>query len=184
MKTTISLILLTAAVAASAQPYSAANPPLLPDPKLTPGAIFTNVTIEQLTTKGYANVFNGGVRNVPESEKRAVFIEYFGAVPARPGNYEVDHLISLELGGCNSISNLWPQAYNTPFWNAHTKDRVEDRAAALVRQCLQKQGPAAAAALLKQYQTQIAVNWTNLYVKIVGPPPLVSVPILTPHQKP
>jgi hypothetical protein len=27
------------------------------------------------------------------------------------GDYEIDYLISLELGGSNSIKNLWPESY-------------------------------------------------------------------------
>jgi hypothetical protein len=38
----------------------------------------------------------------------------------------VDHLISLELGGSNSIKNLWPQSYRTQPWNAHVKDTLEN----------------------------------------------------------
>ena len=38
----------------------------------------------------------------------------------------MDHLISLELGGSNSIKNLWPQSYETQPWNAHVKDALEN----------------------------------------------------------
>src|ERR1019366_6216507 len=117
------------AFACYGQKYSISNPPLLPDAKMSPGNAFTNVTVEKICTKGYANVLHGGVRNVPESEKRAVFIEYFGSVPPHPGDFEVDHVVSLEIGGDNSISNLWPQSYLTKPWNSHTKDALENRMA-------------------------------------------------------
>lgn len=142
--------------------------PILPDAQLTPGAVFTNVTVEQVCTKGYANVLNGGVRNVPEKVKRQVFTEYFGAVPTNTADYEVDHLISLELGGCNDIKNLWPQSYKTEPWNAHVKDKVEDRMAALLREELKTQGHDAATALMKQFQAEISQNWTNAYQKYVA----------------
>src|SRR5882724_162987 len=87
-----------------------ASDPILPNPALTPGDLMPGATIEQICTKGYANTFNGGVRNVPESLKKKVFIQYFGAVPSHPGDYEIDHLVSLCIGGSNSISNLWPQS--------------------------------------------------------------------------
>lgn len=145
--------------------------PILPNPKLTPGAVFTNVTVEQITQKGYANKLNGGVRNVPESEKKKIFIEYFGAVPAKTSNYEVDHLISLELGGSNDPKNLWPESYLTEPFNAHIKDKVEDRMAALVRRELKKNGHDAATKLLKQFQTEISTNWIAAYHKYVSKTP-------------
>ena len=39
--------------------------------------------------------------------------------------YEVDHLISLELGGSNDGTNLWPQSYCGTN-NAHDKDKLEN----------------------------------------------------------
>ena len=145
--------------------------PIFPDPKLTPGAVFTNVTVEQITQKGYANVFHGGVRHVPDSEKRQIFIEYFGKVPDRPGlHYEVDHLISLELGGSNDPKNLWPETYSGK-WGAKTKDKLENRMAKLVRDELKKNGHDAATKLLKQFQNEIATNWIAAYPKYISPTP-------------
>ena len=145
--------------------------PILPDAKLTPGAVFTNVTVEKITTKGYANVFNGGVRNVPQSEKRQIFFEYFGKVPERPGlHYEVDHLISLELGGSNDSKNLWPETYSGT-WGAKKKDKLENRMAKLVRDELKNHGHDAATALLKQFQNEISTNWIAAYPKYVSPTP-------------
>lgn len=145
--------------------------PVLPDPKLTPGVAMSNVTVEQICSKGYANILNGGVRNVPGSEKRAVFIEYFGKVPFDPGAYEIDHLISLEIGGSNNIKNLWPEAYtnvvNSVNVGAHTKDKLEDRMAALLRADLKANGHDHATALMKQFQSEIATNWISAYKKYV-----------------
>ena len=45
------------------------------------------------------------VRNVPDSVRYAVFAEY-GIDYSLHSNYEVDHLISLELGGSNDIADL------------------------------------------------------------------------------
>jgi hypothetical protein len=61
------------------------------------------------------------VRNVPEWVKRLVYAEY-GTAPSTPGSYEVDHLVPLELGGSNTIANLWPQI--APGY--HEKDQVEN----------------------------------------------------------
>ena len=34
--------------------------------------------------------------------------------------------MSLELGGANTSDNLWPQPYDGE-WNAHDKDRLENK---------------------------------------------------------
>lgn len=97
----------------------------LPDRNLTPGAT-VDVPLQKLCQKGYA----GSVRNVSGAEKAKVYAEYSIEAHA-PGAYEVDHLISLELGGSNEIANLWPQSYSGT-WNAHVKDALEDRLHELV----------------------------------------------------
>ena len=162
MKTFLIVILIAFTFPAIAQP-------VLPDAKLTPGQTMPGVTVEQLCQKGYANVLNGGARNVPESEKREVFIRYFGKVPSNPGAFEIDHVISIELGGANTISNLFPQSYSG-IWNARVKDRLEDWMAAQVRHSLAEDGHATAAAKLALFQKEISSNWTNAYVKYLGQP--------------
>jgi hypothetical protein len=101
-------------------PADQANSPLLPDPKMTPGATLP-VATGDICVSGYSKK----VRNVPNDVKEQVYAEY-GITSHKPGEYEVDHLISLELGGSNSIKNLWPQSYVTQPWNAHVKDKLEN----------------------------------------------------------
>lgn len=140
-----------------------ADDPLLPNPVLTPGATVTN-SVEQITTPGYTKT----VRNVPEKVKKQVFIQYFGFVPKNPGLYEIDHLISLELGGSNSISNLWPQSYITSPFNSHVKDKLENHLAALIRHDLETNGHEHATLLMKEIQQEISTNWTNAYHKYIS----------------
>jgi len=92
----------------------------MPDHACTPGAIFPTVTKDQVCTSGYSST----VRNVPTSEKDQVYAEY-GIITHTAGQYEVDHDISLELGGSNDIANLWPEAAN-PTPGFHQKDEVEN----------------------------------------------------------
>jgi len=40
---------------------------------------------------------------------------------------EIDHLISRELGGADDVQNLWPESYGSSPWNAHLKDKQENR---------------------------------------------------------
>jgi hypothetical protein len=90
---------------------------LLPDPACTPGAVFAHASVSQVCTPGYAQ----SVRNVPESLKEVIYAEY-GILRHRPGSYEIDHLVSLELGGSNSRANLWPEI--SPGY--HRKDAIEN----------------------------------------------------------
>ena len=87
---------------------------------MTPGATLP-VATGDICVPGYSKK----VRNVPESVKQQVYAEY-GITSHQPGEYEIDHLISLEIGGSNSIKNLWPQSYITQPWNAHVKDKLEN----------------------------------------------------------
>jgi hypothetical protein len=137
--------------------------PMLPNASLTPGAT-NGYPVEITSAHGYTPT----VRNVPEKLKRQVFIEYFGKVPAKTSDYEVDHLISLELGGSNSISNLWPQSYLTFPYNAHVKDKLENYMARSVRAMLAERGHDSATTLLYGYQQEIATNWIVAYEKYLG----------------
>lgn len=93
----------------------------LPNPHVTPGVADPNVGVEQLCVWGYTQT----VRNVSSAKKKYVYELY--SVDPNEDKYEVDHLISLELGGTNDIKNLWPQSYTTEPWNAKVKDKLENR---------------------------------------------------------
>jgi len=90
------------------------------DKACTPGAIFMDATVAQICTPGYSS----SVRNVPTSEKDQVYAMY-NITSHFSGQYEVDHLISLELGGSNDIANLWPELAD-PKPGFHQKDAVEN----------------------------------------------------------
>jgi len=128
--------------------------PHLPDPSLTPGDVLP-VTVSDICVAGYSSK----VRNVPQSVKDQVYQEY-GITSHAPNSYEVDHLVSLELGGSNSVRNLWPEPY-TGDWNAHIKDRLEDKLHAMV--CDGQID-------LQSAQQEIATNWIAAYLKYVGQP--------------
>lgn len=120
----------------------------LPDSACTPGALMPNVTVSQICTSGYAS----SVRNVPTSEKNQVYAEY-GIASHYAGQYEVDHLVSLELGGSNDISNLWPEAAS-PTPGFHQKDQVENYLHTQV--CSGKID-------LAKAQIEIATDWLSVY---------------------
>lgn len=77
----------------------------LPNRSLTPGSVFATATTARICVIGYSS----SVRAVNDSLHAAVFARYGIPYPAPTGAYEVDHLIALELGGDNSIANLWPE---------------------------------------------------------------------------
>lgn len=120
----------------------------LPDSACTPGAIFSTATKDVICKPGYAQ----SVRNVPDSVKNKAYAEY-GIQSHTPGQYEVDHLVSLELGGSNDISNLWPELAS-PKPGFHEKDKVENYLHDQV---------CSGAIDLKQAQIQIATNWIAVY---------------------
>jgi hypothetical protein len=124
-----------------------ANGPL-PDSGCTPGAIFSDATVDKICTPGYAS----SVRNVSTSLKNQVYASY-GITTHYTGQYEVDHLVSLELGGSNDISNLWPEAAN-PTPGFHQKDQLENY---LHDQVCAGKMP------LEQAQIEIATNWLTIY---------------------
>lgn len=94
--------------------------PFVPDPARTPGAAL-DVAAADICVRGYSR----RVRNVPVEIKREAYTTY-GVRSREPGEYEIDHLISLELGGSNSLKNLWPQSFRTHPWNAYVKDALEN----------------------------------------------------------
>ena len=120
----------------------------LPDPACTPGSVISRDT-DQVCAPEYA----ASVRDVPESLKAEVYASYGIAQPA-PGQYQIDHLIPLSLGGSNDISNLWPNPV-APEPGYNEKDRVETY--------LQDQ-VCSGSMSLEQAQEQIATNWVGVYL--------------------
>jgi len=118
------------------------------DKACTPGAVFPDVTAEQICVRGYSK----SVRHVPAAEKREVYEDY-GITHHGRGEYEVDHLISLELGGSNDIANLWPEAAE-PRPGFHEKDKVENYLHAQV---------CSGRIALKEAQWEIANEWLAVY---------------------
>jgi hypothetical protein len=92
-----------------------------PRANLTPGA-----TLPLTTAQVCAGSPEQTIRAVPISLQREVFAMY-GVKKAAPEAYEVDYLITPELGGATDIRNLWPEPYYDTAWNAHVKDQLEER---------------------------------------------------------
>ncbi|MGH3428730.1 MAG: hypothetical protein ACRDQZ_14375 [Mycobacteriales bacterium] len=123
----------------------------VPNPRLTPGAVLTT-NAARVRTPGYS----ASVRDGPYSEKLAVYRRYGVAYVAY--RHEVDHLVSLEVGGPNAITNLWPEPY-AGRWGACTKDAVENALHDLV--CSGRLS-------LRHAQHIEARNWVRAYRLYVG----------------
>lgn len=122
----------------------------IPRPDLTPGAV-TAISLDEACNSPVRRM-NG---EVSVALQAAVFREY-GITHPRPRGYEVDYLITPELGGASDIRNLWPEPYFTPVWNARVKDALEDRLHEMV--CSGQLDLATA-------QRDIATDWTRAYKK-------------------
>ena len=130
-----------------------------PDRRCSPGAYYSGLTKAVLCSSSF---HTSSIRNVPDSEKHAVEVEY-GLVPKPYGStLEIDHIVSLELGGSNAIANLYPEkAAARPGF--HVKDKLENAAHAWV--C---QGKIS----LRAAQQKIATNWEAFYKLVYGTAPV------------
>jgi hypothetical protein len=84
----------------------------IPDPSCTPGAVNPTLTLEVLSDPKFRT---GCVRdNATSAERKATTYVAYG-IPHPTNNKgpaqvcELDHLISLELGGADTLDNIWPQ---------------------------------------------------------------------------
>ena len=132
----------------------------LPDPTLTPGAVNPDLTAEKLCAPGFTTK---DYRGTTQATKNAVYREYGMSGPrqgycATTSGCEIDHLISIEIGGADVKENLWPQSYDTQPWNAHVKDKLENKLHALV---------CAGTITLDEAQTAIRTDWIAAYHRYV-----------------
>ena len=177
------LAIVAAALICSVAPSIAQDMPELPDAQKTPGAVLETipdahtascladlvggdiaegdtVTLEMICTPGYSKC----IRNVNTTVKRSVYASYgldgnhTGYCDSKQG-CEIDHLISLELGGANDEKNLWPQPYQGEAMNAHVKDQLENWLHHAV--CTGQMA-------LKDAQQEISSNWIESFRKHVG----------------
>lgn len=132
--------------------YRHDGPAVLNDLKATPGKVRTTSLSAVCTQK------TPQFRNTTEKMKNQVYAAY-GVERDKgvcKGGCEVDHLISLEIGGADDITNLWPQP-SQPKPGFHEKDKLENWLHAQV---------CSKAMSLTDAQTGIAKDWYTLYKKM------------------
>ncbi len=126
----------------------------LPDPRCTPGAVDPVVTQGNLRSTichpGYTKTMRPSSAQTNEFKFEVVYPAYGDPHSEKT---ELDHLVSLELGGANDAANLWPESPPTP----NPKDKVENALHAAV--CDGRVTLAAA-------QNAIASNWLTAESKL------------------
>jgi anti-sigma factor RsiW len=121
----------------------------LPISRFTPGAT-TNVSARDLCSGSLP------IRRVVSSAVRQDVLQKYQMEHVASSEYELDYLITPELGGLGDARNLWPQRYDSDVWNARVKDDLERLLPRLVCD---------GAVDLVRAQRDIASNWINAYKK-------------------
>lgn len=116
---------------------------LLPNPKLTPGRIAQSVKDR------------GGV--TVEMEQK-VFARYRLPWSSRAA-FKIDHLIPLELGGADTIDNLWPQSLRARPYGWERKELLTE---VLLQRIARKQ------ITLEQAREQISRDWIDAFIDHLG----------------
>ncbi len=116
---------------------------MLPNRKLTPGKVARR---------------DKDRSGVTEEMERKVFNRYH--IPwRRRSEFKVDHLIPAELGGADTIDNLWPQSLYTRPYNAQRKESLTQRL--LVR-------IASGELTLAKAQAEISEDWISCFIDQFG----------------
>jgi hypothetical protein len=121
----------------------------LPIASLTPGATW-NVTVQELCSPVAREQ-----RPISAAVRHQVLRGYRMEQVAAD-EYELDYLITPELGGAPDVQNLWPQRYASRNWNAYVKDQLERHLPKLVCN---------GTVPLQTAQRDIAVDWIAAYKK-------------------
>jgi len=121
----------------------------LPIPALTPGATASVTAADLCAGRGPSK------EDIAPAVRQAVLRDY-GMEGLPDADYELDYLITPELGGSSDRRNLWPERYGARVWNARVKDELEGLLPTLVCR---------GAVDLADAQREIAANWIAAYQK-------------------
>jgi hypothetical protein len=131
---------------------------VLPDAACTPGAIDPTVTQANIQQTICKTGYTGGIRpsaSITDKFKQQSLADYGLSYEH---STEYDHLVSLQLGGTNSVSNLWPEPNRSGApGTTNPKDAVENTLHRAV--CSGK-------ITLTQAQQAIATDWTTADAKL------------------
>jgi hypothetical protein len=119
-----------------------------PDPACNPGAVDDAVTQDNIGSTICVSGFTAKIRPPASATDKVKQQMYFAYGISDKTSSELDHLVSLELGGSNDARNLWIEPGQIP----NPKDTVENALHKAV--CAHKVTLAAA-------QNAIATDWTT-----------------------
>lgn len=128
-----------------------------PDPRCTPGAIDPRVRQDNIDQTICRSGFTARSDVRPPSsatnKAKARSLDAYGMTYAR--TIEFDHLVSLQLGGASTVSNLWPEPNEDGASSVNNpKDEIENKLAAAVCRRL---------VTLDEAQRMIANDWTTAF---------------------
>ena len=139
MKLFLAIVVVTLSLTA----YGRSQERLLPNPKLTPGRVArTDKERAGITLKLEQKVF---ARYRLPWERRV--------------EYKIDHLIPTELGGADTLDNLWPQSVRA---RPYGTDRKELLAEVLLKKI--REGKLT----IEQAQEAISRDWIDAFIDHVG----------------
>jgi hypothetical protein len=130
---------LTLAIAANASAQDA----LLPNPRLTPGKIAGR------------DKDRSGVTTQMEQK---VFARYRLPWSRRP-EFKIDHLVPVELGGADTVDNLWPQSLRIKPYGADRKELLTELLLQRIR---------TGRMTMVQAQDEIRKDWIDAFVEYFG----------------
>lgn len=116
---------------------------LIPNPKLTPGRVVASQNNRQ------------GVTTVMEQK----VLQRYHLPWERRAEFKIDHLIPLELGGADTIDNLWPQKIRARPYGPDRKEQLTEVLVEKVR---------AGRMTLGQAQEEIRRDWIDAFIDHLG----------------
>lgn len=78
---------------------------------------------------------------------------------SRRAEFKIDHLIPVELGGADTIDNLWPQSLRAKPYDADRKELLTEMLLARIR---------AGQMTIVQAQEQISRDWIDAFIDHLG----------------
>jgi hypothetical protein len=136
----------------------------LPDPDCTPGSVNPTLTAEVLSDPHFKTSCARGM-SMSEGKKEQVYAWYGLTKPANNRGVnekcELDHLISLELGGSDGLENIWPQCHQATRGRGVAEFRQKDKVESYLGRQIEKN-----AISLSEAQRGIAKDWTRYLASV------------------